>query len=293
MLGAIVGDVVGSPFEFDRNREVAHSKQFPLVSTRSYVTDDSIMTLAMALAVTKAMPQYGNPIDADIFQDCVIDSMRSLGQVYPYAGYGSRFHCWLYDSDPKPYGSWGNGSAMRVSPVAWAFDTLDKVEEYAGLSASVTHNHPEGIKGAQATAGAIFLARTAHTKKVIKEYVVQRYGYDLDRTLDDIRPDYWHKESCQETVPEAIIAFLESTSFEDALRCAVSLSGDSDTLTAITGSIAEGYYGIPDEISKQVLEKLDRRQTVLLGVWEEWRAISCREQKEAFRKRILAGEEQL
>ena len=161
---------------------------------------------------------------------------------------------------------------MRVSPVAWAFETLEEVEHFAALSAEVSHNHPEGIKGAQATAGAIFLARTGKSKQEIRDYVTGRYGYDLSRTLDEIRPTYHHVESCQETVPEAVTAFLEGKDFEDVARCAVSLSGDSDTLTAIACSIAEGFYGIPDEISEMVLPKLDDYQTDLLLKWELWRA---------------------
>ena len=272
MLGAIVGDVVGSPFEFNMNRETAHSKKFPLVSSKSYVTDDSIMTLATAHALMKAIPVRGQAVSEEKFRTQVIASMQFLGSKYPYAGYGSRFRVWLEEENPKPYNSWGNGSAMRVSPVAWAFDTLDDVEKFAEISAAVSHNHPEGIKGAQATAGAIFLARTGKSKDEIREYVTSRYGYDLSRTLDEIRPDYHHVESCQETVPEAITAFLEGKDFEDVTRCAVSLSGDSDTLTAIACSIAEGYYGIPDEICELVMPKLDDFMTDLLLKWELWRA---------------------
>ena len=272
MLGAIVGDVVGSPFEFDLNRETAHSKNFPLVSRWSYVTDDSVMTLAVADALMRSMPKRGTVCSDETFRRQVIASMQILGRKYSGAGYGSRFIDWLYESDPQPYNSWGNGSAMRVSPAAWAFETLEEVEHFAELSASVSHNHPEGIKGAQATAGAIFLARTGHSKQEIRDYVATRYGYDLSRTLDEIRPTYHHVESCQQTVPEAVTAFLEGKDFEDVARCAVSLSGDSDTLTAIACSIAEGFYGIPDEISEMVMPKLDDYQTDLLLKWELWRA---------------------
>ena len=271
MLGAIVGDVVGSPFEFDRKREIAHSKKFPLVPKEAYATDDTVMTLAVADAVMKTFPKKGAPADDGEFRANVIKSMQSWGKKYPSAGYGVRFYGWLYDSNPKPYGSWGNGSAMRVSPVAWALESLWEVEHFAGITAEVSHNHPEGLKGAQATAGAIFLARTGHSKAEIKTYIATRYGYDLNRTLDEIRPEYYHVESCQETVPEAVIAFLEGRDFEDVVRCAVSLSGDSDTLTAIAASIAEGFYGIPDEISDMVMPKLDGDLTDLLLKWELWR----------------------
>ena len=272
MLGAIVGDVVGSIFEFDAKREVAHSKNFPLVSERSNVTDDSIITLSVADALVKSMPKRGASCSDEKFRKQVIASMQTIGLKYPYAGYGSNFGAWLYKENPKPYGSWGNGSAMRVSPVAWAFDSLEEVEHFAEISSAVTHNHPEGIKGAQATAGAIFLARTGRSKQEISDYVTTRYGYDLSRTLDEIRPTYHHVESCQETVPEAITAFLEGKDFEDVTRCAVSLSGDADTLTAISCSIAEGFYGIPDEICEMVMPKLDDFLTDLLLKWELWRA---------------------
>ncbi len=277
MLGAIVGDVVGSPFEFDWHREEAHSKKFELVSRRSYATDDSIMTLATAHAVMSSIPKFGGSVSEETFRKQVITSMQSFGRMYPNAGYGSRFRWWLEEENPQPYNSWGNGSAMRVSPVAWAFDTLEDTEKFAEISAAVSHNHPEGIKGAQATAGAIFLARTGKSKDEIRDYVTSRYGYDLSRTLDEIRPNYHHVESCQDTVPEAVTAFLEGKDFEDVARCAVSLSGDADTLTAIACSIAEGFYGIPENICEMVESKLDDFMTDLLLKWELWRAKSFRD----------------
>ena len=274
MLGAIAGDIIGSPFEFDRNREEAHSMKFPLVSERSYFTDDTVMTMATADALMKTFTVKGMLYDGaeDEFEYQVIKSMRGLAELYPDAGYGVRFAHWLLSRNPEPYGSYGNGSAMRVSPVAWAFNDLETVEKFAEISARVTHNHPEGIKGAQATAGSIFLARTGKTKPEIKSYVQGKYGYDLSRTLDEIRPNYHHIESCQDTVPEAVIAFLEGNSFEGVARCAVSLSGDSDTLTAIACSIAEGFYGIPEGINTILLPKLDDFLTDLLLKWELWRA---------------------
>ena len=182
--------------------------------------------------------------------------MRRLGKAYPNASYGGMFGRWLRAEHPQPYGSFGNGSAMRMAAAGWLFDTLDKTLEMAKVTAEVTHNHPEGIKGAQATAAAIFLARTGHSKPEIKRYVEQTFGYDLNRTCDEIRPTYHHVETCQETVPEAIIAFLESVSFEDALRNAVSLGGDSDTLACITGGIAEAFYGMPQELRDETLKRL-------------------------------------
>ena len=272
MLGAIAGDIVGSPYEFDENREIAHSKVFPLVSEESRFTDDTVMTLAVADALMRTMYKKGDSVKEEDFRQNVIASMRSFAAKYPYAGYGARFMYWLARPHPKPYNSFGNGSAMRVSPVAWAFDDLWKVERFAEISAEVSHNHPEGIKGAQATASAIFMARTGRSKKEIRDYITERYGYNLTRTLDEIRPNYHHVESCQETVPEALTAFFEGRDFEDVTRCAVSLSGDSDTLTAIACSVAEGMYGIPEEIDDMILPLLDDFLTDILLKWELWRA---------------------
>ena len=200
--------------------------------------------------------------------------MQYWGRKYPDAGYGGMFGQWLRAEHPQPYGSFGNGSAMRVAAAGWLFDTLDKTLEMAKVTAEVTHNHPEGIKGAQAMAVAIFLARTGHSKPEIRQYVEQTFDYDLSRTCDEIRPGYRHVETCQQTVPEAIIAFLESNSFEDALRNAVSLGGDSDTLACITGGIAEAFYGMPQELRDETLKRLpeDIREAYELF----WRNISQR-----------------
>ena len=215
MLGAILGDIVGSPYEFDHNNY--KHKDFPLLSEKSHFTDDTVMTLAVALGLIAGQG------DAQKTFAEVQHEMRNWGRRYPHAGYGGMFSRWLRAEHPQPYGSFGNGSAMQVAAAGWLFDTLDKTLEMAKVTAEVTHNHPEGIKGAQATAAAIFLARTGHSKQEIRQYVEQIFGYDLSRTCDEIRPTYHHVETCQQTVPEAIIAFLESVSFEDALRNAVSL----------------------------------------------------------------------
>ncbi len=239
MIGAIAGDIIGSVYEFNAIK----SKDFPLFQRRSYFTDDSVLTVAVAQAILT---------DGD-YRRAVLE----MGRAYPNSGYGGSFAHWLVSADPKPYNSWGNGSAMRVSPVGFAFDKAEDVLREATLSAEFTHNHPEGIKGAQATALAVFLARTGHDKEAIRGEIAGRFGYDMARTVDDIRPDYGFDESCQGTVPEAVIAFLDSNSYEDAVRNAVSLGGDSDTLACITGGIAEAFYGpVSDEIRGKVKEIL-------------------------------------
>ena len=249
MYGAILGDIIGSPYEFDMGDK---TKNFPLFTEESHFTDDTVMTLAIASAFLKI------PTDAtdEAIRWEVTTHLQAWGLRYPHAGYGGMFRRWLRSSNPKPYGSYGNGSAMRVSSVAWLFDDLDMVRRMARLSAEVTHNHPEGIKGAEATASAIFLARTGHSKAEIKAYIERQFEYDLSRTCDEIRPGYLHVESCQETVPEAITAFLEGESFEEVIRTAVSLGGDCDTLTCIAGSIAEGFYGVPEELKLACIDRL-------------------------------------
>ena len=262
MFGAILGDIIGSPYEFDRGNK---TKNFPLFCDASQFTDDTVMTIAVAEAFLET--------DADTSDEeirkLLIYNMRRWGRKYPFAGYGMRFSIWLAEPRPKPYGSYGNGSAMRVSSAAWLFDDLETVRKMARLSAEVTHNHPEGIKGAEATASAIFLARTGQSKTEIKEYIETEFDYDLSRTCDEIRQTYYHVESCMETVPEAITAFLEGESFEDVIRTAVSLGGDCDTLTAIAGSIAEGFYGISEELKKECFVRLADEMKVVLQRFKE------------------------
>lgn len=262
ILGAIVGDVVGKPYEFSNIK----TKEFDLVTEECRFSDDTVMTIAVASALRKW--KKGEVIDEGKFEQAVIESMRSFGELYPDAGYGGKFRRWLKSSNPKPYNSFGNGSAMRVSPVAWYFDDLETVEKFAGITAQVTHNHPEGIKGARATAAAIFLARTGKAKSSIKGYIEAKYGYDLSKTCDEIRPDYMFDSSCMGTVPQAITAFLEGENFEDALRNAVSLGGDTDTLAAITASIADGMWGVPEEIEQLVRSRLDDFLKAELDKWE-------------------------
>lgn len=257
MYGAILGDIIGSPFEFDRGDK---TKDFKLFSRRSHFTDDSVMTLA----VCEALLKVGQDATVKEIEDAVISSMQSWGRRYPHAGYGGYFRRWLTACHPEPYNSFGNGSAMRVSAVGWLYDSLENTRTVAKATANVTHNHPEGIKGAEATASAIFMARKGSSKEEIKKYIENEFHYDLNRTLDEIRPSYHMDETCQKTVPEAIIAFLEAKDFEDAIRNAVSLGGDTDTLGAITGSIAEAYYGIPEWLMTECRKRINRDMRVVL-----------------------------
>jgi len=260
MYGAILGDMIGAPYEFDLGDK---TKDFPLFSIDSQFTDDAVMTLAVAEGLMDSLGRSDEEI-----RETVTQSMQKWGRRYPdpAGGYGGRFSGWLRAENPEPYGSFGNGSAMRVSSAAWLGDTMEEVRRLARLTAEVTHNHPEGIKGAEATASAIFMAWHGCSKAHIRSYIIQEFGYDLSRTCDEIRPAYYHKESCQETVPEAITAFLEGENFEDVIRTAVSLGGDCDTLTCIAGSIAEAFYGVPESLiivcrerlRKDLLAVLDR-----------------------------------
>ncbi len=258
MYGAIIGDMVGSPYEFDQGRKV---KDFgPLFIKRSVFTDDSVMTIAVAEALMDVGPEAAE----EKIKSAVVKSMQKWGRKYPDAGYGGRFIGWLAEKDPKPYGSWGNGSAMRVSSVGWLYDSIERAREVAKWTAEVTHNHPEGIKGAEATASAIFLARKGRSKDEIREYIIKEFGYDLSRTCDEIRPTYHHVESCQETVPEAVTAFLEGKDFEDVIRTAVSLGGDCDTLTCIAGGIAEAVYGVPENFKTECKKRLPKNMLEVL-----------------------------
>ena len=261
MLGAIIGDIVGSVYEWNNIK----TKDFPLLSPKAQFTDDTVMTVAVA----KALLSAGKDIPK--FQTELVKDMRELGRRYPDAGYGGRFSHWLTERDPKPYNSFGNGSAMRVSPCPMIADSLEETEQLAEASAAVTHNHPEGIKGAKAIASAIWLARSGADKEEIREHIRTNY-YPLKESLDEIRPGYRFNETCQGSVPQAIQAFLESADFEDALRNAISIGGDSDTIADMTGAIAWAYYGrsgITEDmrmIWKQAKEKLS--QELLLIVEE-------------------------
>lgn len=250
ILGAIIGDMIGVPYEFRQNRY--KSKDFPLFNGSNRPSDDSVLTIANMSWL------LGTDLKEAMLKWC---------HKYPKAGYGGMFRRWLMDDNRHPYNSLGNGSAMRVSPVAWIANSLDECLDLAKQSAEITHNHAEGIKGAQATAAAIYMARIGSTKEEIKEYISKEFGYNLDRTLDEIRPTYHFDSTCQGSVPESIICFLEGTSYEDTVRNAVSLGGDTDTQAAIAGSIAEAFYGIPKEIQDEALKIIPKD---MLEVIEEF-----------------------
>ena len=259
ILGAIAGDVIGSGYEF----EPMKNYHFEMFTPRQNYTDDTLMTIAVADWLLSC-PERDT--------DKLVDIMRGIGRKYaaPCGGYGLSFAQWLKCKNPQPYNSWGHGSAMRVSACGFAFDTLEETLEAAKQSAIVTHNHPEGVKGAQATAAVIYLARNGKSKEEIKEYVTNTFGYNLDLTCDEIRPYYHFDVSCQGTVPESIIAFLESKDYEDAIRLTVSLGGDSDTMGAITGAMAIAFYKeMPDEIYDYAVSKLPKELLEIVEKFEE------------------------
>ncbi len=243
IIGAICGDIIGSSREF----RPIKTKDFRLYNGYSTFTDDTVMTLAIASWLMKDKSSM----------DVLVSEIKAFGLKYPHAGYGGMFKKWLTQDSPEPYGSWANGSAMRVSPVAWVADSLEESQKLAQMSAIVTHDHPEGIKGALATNDAIFLAKIGKSKNKIKKHVESNYGYDLNRKLDDIRPHYDFDVSCRGSVPESIICFLEADDFEDTVRNAVSLGGDADTQAAIAGSIASAYWDVPSNIDARTIKRLD------------------------------------
>lgn len=263
MYGAILGDIIGSPYEFDMGNK---TKDFLLFGKKAQFTDDSVMTIAVAEALMNTKEAGENET-----RQALIGSMQKWGRKYPDAGYGGMFYRWLQEKSPKPYHSFGNGSAMRVSSAGWLFDSIRDTRRFARLSAIVTHNHPEGIKGAEATACAIFMARTGRSKEEIRQEITRQFGYDLSRTCDEIRPSYYHVESCQKTVPEAITAFLEGNGFEDVIRTAVSLGGDCDTLTCIAGGIAEAFYGVPDDMKEECRRRLPQDMLAVLDRFDKVR----------------------
>lgn len=247
MLGAILGDIIGSVYEFNSHK----LKEFPLFTSGSRLTDDSLMTIAVGCACVNA-----DLCDEFDFKDKVAYFMRHIGNQYLDAGFGGSFYKWLIDDTRGAYNSFGNGSGMRVSPVAYAGNTIEEVEKLAKWSAEVTHNSTDGVNGAQAIAASVYLARIGKSKEEIRKYVSDNY-YPLNFTLDDIRPTYSFDVTCKGSVPQAIVCFLESTDFEDAIRNAVSLGGDCDTIGAMAGAIAEAYYGIPEDLQEKAFEYMD------------------------------------
>ncbi len=252
MLGAIAGDVIGSVYE---GRPIK-SEDFPLFAADAVFTDDTVLTAATAWAILR-----GEPYDR---------AYQTFGRKYPRAGYGGTFIGWIHSDDPRPYNSWGNGSAMRVSPVGFAFDDEEAVLAEARRSAEVTHNHPEGVKGAQATALAVFRARDGWDMPEIRSDIARRFGYDLNRSIADIRPGYRFDVSCQGSVPEALIAFLDSWSYEETVRKAVSLGGDSDTQACIAGGVAQAFYGgVPEAIAEETRKRLPEEFLDILAEFQE------------------------
>ena len=254
MLGAVAGDIIGSRYEYRNDRRY----DFELLTDGSFFTDDTVMTLAVARWLMQS---------ETLSPDDLIESMSELGRKYPDAGYGPGFKNWLWSDVHKPYNSYGNGSAMRVSPVALYARNLNEALELAYITAAVSHNHPEGIKGAQATAAAIYMAKSGYSKSQIRELISVMFGYNLYRTIDEIRPTYEWNDICQQSVPESIIAFLDGEDFEDVVRLAVSLGGDADTLGAISGSIAACIYSIPEQIA---IECEKRLSTDLLKIMRDF-----------------------
>ena len=249
MYGAITGDIIGSRFEFDRGNK---SREFELFGKNCEYTDDTVMTVAVAEALLDA----GKDADEKTVKEKLICSLKKWGKKYPYAGYGNRFKLWVLSDKSEPYGSYGNGSGMRVSPVGWLYDSMERTREVARWTAEITHNHPEGIKGAESTAAAIFMARHHAAFEEISNYIEDEFGYDLSRTLDEIRPDYCHVEDCMKTMPEAFTCFLEAGSYEECIRNVMYIGGDTDTLGAIAGAIAEAYWGIPEDLIRKAKEYL-------------------------------------
>ena len=257
MIGAIIGDIVGSRFEWNNYRH----KDFELFTSECFATDDSIMTLAVAKALMTSKPDW-----RDLGKRAV-QCMQEVGRPYPDCGYGGSFWRWMYSNDPKPYNSFGNGAAMRVSACGFVANSLEEAKQLSKTVTEVTHNHPEGIKGAEATVVAIYMARSGSSIEAIRE-VINREYYPMNFTLDEIRPSYQFNETCQGTVPQALMAFFESSSFEDAIRNAISIGGDSDTLAAITGGVAEAYYGVPVELKAQAKTYLDAELLEILNRYE-------------------------
>ena len=263
MYGSILGDIIGSRYEFDNG---GLTKDFDLLTYESKWTDDNVMTIAIAEALMDA----GKDATVGEIEAACIKSMQKWGQRYPYAGYGGGFRRWLRLIDPQPYGSFGNGSAMRVSAAGWLYDTVERTREAAKATANVTHNHPEGIKGAECTAAVIFLARSGSTKDEIKDYVIKEFGYDFSESLDKMRKRHEHVETCMDSLPKALRSFFDGESYEDVVRNAVSLGGDTDTLAAIAGAMGEAFFGMPENLKKECRNRIEKD---MLAVMDRFDAV--------------------
>ena len=259
ILGAVAGDIIGSRFEWNNYK----AKDFELFTDRCSFTDDSIMTIAVGMALLQCNGNYED------LSDKAISSMQQIGRLYPHSGYGGSFYAWLFGDDPKPYNSWGNGSAMRVSACAYIARSFDEAIELSHKVTAVTHNHPEGLKGAEATTIATYMALNGATKEEIRQHILDNY-YNIDYTLDDIRESYHFDVSCQGSVPQALQAFFESEDYEDAIRNAISIGGDSDTIAAITGAVACAYYGMPNEIKEKAYAILTPQLKEIVDIFDNY-----------------------
>lgn len=263
MYGAILGDIIGSRFEFDRG---GRTKVFNLLTAEDKWTDDTVMTVAVAEALMNA----GKYASVDVIEAECVKAMQKWGQRYPYAGYGGRFIYWIGSKNPKPYGSFGNGSAMRVSAAGWLYDSLERTREVARATANVSHNHPEGLKGAECTAAVMYLSRTGASKKEIVEYAVKEFGYDFSETLEEMRIRHKHIETCRDSLPKALRSFFDGESYEDVVRNAVSLGGDTDTLAAIAGAMAEAYYDMPLLLKRECRMRVEGDMLKVLKKFDEF-----------------------
>ncbi len=261
MYGAILGDIVGSRFEFDRP---GWSKDFEFLNRECCWTDDSVMTVAIAEALLEA----GKDASVSEIESACVKSMQKWGSKYPSAGYGGNFRLWLASDDPKPYGSYGNGSAMRVSAVGWLYDSLERTRMVARATANVTHNHPEGIKGAECTAAVIFMGRNGSSKEEISDFVIKEFGYDFSESLEEMRARHRMDETCQDAMPKALRSFMDGESLEDTIRNAVSLGGDTDTIAAIAGAMAEGYFKMPILYRGEVILRVEDDMRAILGQFD-------------------------
>ncbi len=277
MYGAILGDIIGSRFEFDRG---GLSKDFELLTSEDNWTDDTVMTVAVAEALMDA----GQNASVGEIEAACVKSMQKWGRRYPDAGYGGRFIHWINAENPKPYGSYGNGSAMRVSAAGWLYDTIDRTREVARATANVTHDHPEGIKGAECTAAVVFMGRMGASKEEIAEYVLREFGYDFSETLEEMRARHEHVETCQDSLPKALRSFLDGESYEDAVRNAVSLGGDTDTLAAIAGAMAEAFYDMPLMLKGECQMRVEDDMLEVIKRFDEYMGRTSAEDRDQYLK---------